>query len=315
MLVKVTPKTYRTIFKLFKMMEEKGHEVPDFSLEMELEEAVKFFSKLLKEDLNNEVMFKLQQEKEKNNKEVSKKESKDIAFSKQKEKERHSVGRKSMTQNKIIEILKSEGTVTMIELVEKMQLSRSAVNSACMRLLEKGIIQRLKRGKYELVEKSNPEEQKQIEEHQENSEEKQSSTPLEKEELKNSLEASIKQKEKEEQKNFVFKQCKELFSNWKYYEVVEYIFTKTAFSVENLRKKLPTKSNDIVEVIQLALKEGCIRETEQDGRYKVEDIFRLYYFLLRIDRPVPFSKILAEFRGEPKKLQEINKTICYQAIQ
>ena len=46
MLVKVTPKTYRTIFKLFEKMEEEGQEVPVFSLEMELEEAVKFFSKL-----------------------------------------------------------------------------------------------------------------------------------------------------------------------------------------------------------------------------------------------------------------------------
>lgn len=326
MLVKVTPKTYRTIFKLLKMMEEKGQEVPDFSLEMELEEAVKFFSKLLQEDSNKEVMFELQQVKEKTKKEVPKKESKAIVLPKQKEKESPSVGRKSVTQDKIIEILKSEGTVTTIQLMEKMQLSRSAVNSACSRLIDRGIIRKSRRATYELVDKPELEIQSQTKECEEDSGELQPSEQSETEELKSSSEDLIKQ----EQRNFAGVKCKDLFANWKYYEVVDYIFTKTAFTVDNLRKKLATKSNEIVEVIQLALKEGYITGTEQDGRYRVEDIFRLYYFLLKTNRPIPFSKILADFRGNPDVLErllkksrekglvrgrKIHETMCYEAIK
>ena len=307
MLVKVTPKTYRTIFKLFEKMEEEVQEVPVFSLEMELEEAVKFFSKLLQENLNNEVIFELQWMEERNQKEVTKKEIKDIALPKHKEKQRQSDERRSVTQEKIIEILKSDGIATIPQMMKKMQLSRNAVNSACMRLLEKGIIQRLERGKYELVEKSKPEEQKQMEELQ------------------------LPDGKKQEQKKLAEAKSGNLFTNWKYYEVVDYIFTKTAFIVDNLRKKLATKSNEIVEVIQLALKEGYITETEQDGRYQVEDIFRLYYLLIKINRPVSFPKILSDFRGKPEQLTTLlikceerglikrikteNNTICYEAVK
>lgn len=355
MLVKVTPKTYRTIFKLLKMMEEKGQEVPDFSLEMELEEAVKFFSKLLQEDSNNEVMFELQQVKEKAEKEVPKKESKAIELPKQKEKEGPSVGRKPVMQDKIIEILKSNGTATVPQMMEKTQLGRNTIKSACTQLLEKGIIKRPRRGMYELVDNSELEVQNQMEEPQEDSEERQSSEQLEMEELRNSSEDSVKQEEngeheapcvglapekqeepqlpegkKQNQRNHTGAKCKELFTNWKYYDVVDYIFTKRAFTVEKLRKSLSTKSNEIVEAIQLALKEGCITETEQDGRYRVEDIFRLYYFLLKTNRPIPYSRILADFRGDPDvlgrllkescekglvRIREIHKTPCYEAIE
>ena len=335
------------------MMEEKGQEVPDFSLEMELEEAVKFFSKLLQEDSNNEVVFELQHEKEV--KEVAKKETEILTAPKQKEREIHSARRKPVMQDKIIEILKYEGTATVPQMMEKTQLSRNTIKSACTQLLEKGIIKRPRRGMYELVDNSELEVQNQKEEPQEDSEERQSSEQLEMEELRSSSEDSVKQEEngeheapcaglapekqeepqlpegkKQNQRNHTGAKCKELFTNWKYYDVVDYIFTKTAFTVDNLRKKLATKSNEIVEVIQLALKEGYITETEQDGRYRVEDIFRLYYFLLKTNRPIPFSKILADFRGNPDVLErllkksrekglvrgrKIHETMCYEAIK
>lgn len=334
-------------------MEEKGQEVPDFSLEMELEEAVKFFSKLLQEDSNDEVVFELQYAKEE--KEVAKKETETLTSSKQKEKERHSAGRKSGTQDQIIEILKYDGMTTIPQMMEKMQLGRDAVRSSCYLLLKKGIIKRPRRGMYELVDNSEPEVQNQMEEPQEDSEERQSSEQLEMEELRSSSEDSVKQEEngeheapcaglapekqeepqlpegkKQNQRNLTGAKCKELFTNWKYYDVVDYIFTKRAFTVEKLRKSLSTKSNEIVEAIQLALKEGCITETEQDGRYRVEDIFRLYYFLLKTNRPIPYSRILADFRGDPDvlgrllkescekglvRIREIHKTPCYEAIE
>ena len=352
-MVKVIPKTYRTLVKCLKIMEEKGQEVPDFSLEMELEEAVKFFSKLLQEDSNNEVVFEMQHEKEV--KEVAKKETEILTAPKQKEREIHSARRKAVMQDKIIEILKYEGTATVPQMMEKTQLSRNTIKSACTQLLEKGIIKRPRRGMYELVDNSELEVQNQMEEPQEDSEERQSSEQLEMEELRSSSEDSVKQEEngeheapcaglapekqeepqlpegkKQNQRNHTGAKCKELFTNWKYYDVVDYIFTKSAFTVERLRKSLSTKSNEIVEVIQLALKEGCITETEQDGRYKVEDIFRLYYFLLKTNRPIPYSKILADFRGKPDVLESllkescekgmvrgrnIHETMCYEAIK
>lgn len=356
MLVKVTPKTYRTIFKLLKMMEEKGQELPNFSFEMESKEAVKFFSELLQIGLNNEVIFELQQVKEKAEKEVPKKESKAIELPKQKEKESPSVGRKPVIQDKIIEILKSNGTATVPQMMEKTQLGRNTIKSACTLLLKKGIIKRPRRGMYELVDNSELEVQNQMEELQEDSEERQSSEQLEMEELKSSSEDSVKQEEngeheapcaglapekqeepqlpegkKQNQRNHTGAKCKELFTNWKYYDVVDYIFTKSAFTVEKLRKSLSTKSNEIVEVIQLALSEGCISETEQEGRYKVEDIFRLYYLLLKLNRPVPFPKILSDFRGRPEQLTTLlikcekrglierakmqNDTMCYEAVK
>ena len=353
MLVKVTPKTYRTIFKLLKMMEEKGQEVPDFSLEMEFEEAVKFFSKLLQEYSNNEVVFELQHEKEE--KEISKKESETLTVPKQKEKEKPFAKKRNPgTQNKIIEILKCDGTATIPQLMEKMQMGENAVRTSCYHLVKKGIIKRPRRGMYELVEKSELEVQNQMEEPQEDSEERQSSEQLEMEELKSSSEDSVKQEEngelknpcaglapekqeehqlpegKKQEQNLAEAKSENLFTNWKYYEVVDYIFTKTAFTVDNLRKKLATKPNEIVDVIQLALREGYITETEVDGRYKVEDIFRLYYFLLKTNRPIPYSKILADFRGNPDVLgrlltkscekglvrgRKIHETMCYEAIK
>ena len=353
-MVKVTPKTYRTLVKCLKIMEEKGQEVPDFSLEMEFEEAVKFFSKLLQEYSNNEVVFELQHEKEE--KEVSKKESETLTVPKQKEKEKPFAEKRNPgTQNKIIEILKCDGTATIPQLMEKMQMGENAVRTSCYHLVKKGIIKRPRRGMYELVENSELEVQNQMEEPQEDSEERQSSEQLEMEELRNSSEDSVKQEEngeheapcvglapekqeepqlpegkKQNQRNHTGAKCKELFTNWKYYDVVDYIFTKRAFTVEKLRKSLSTKSNEIVEAIQLALKEGCITETEQDGRYRVEDIFRLYYFLLKTNRPIPYSRILADFRGDPDvlgrllkescekglvRIREIHKTPCYEAIE
>ena len=352
-MVKVTPKTYRTLVKCLKIMEEKGQEVPDFSLEMELEEAVKFFSKLLKEDSNNEVVFELQHEKEE--KEVSKKESETLTVPKQKEKEKPFAEKRNPgTQNKIIEILKCDGTATIPQLMEKMQMGENAVRTSCYHLVKKGIIKRPRRGMYELVEKSELEVQKQMKEPREDSGEPQSSKQSETEELKSSSEDSVKQEEngelknpcadlapekqeehqlpegKKQEQNLAEAKSENLFTNWKYYEVVDYIFTKRAFTVEKLRKSLSTKSNEIVEAIQLALKEGCITETEQDGRYRVEDIFRLYYFLLKTNRPIPYSRILADFRGDPDvlgrllkescekglvRIREIHKTPCYEAIE
>lgn len=304
-------------------MEEKGQEVPDFSLEMEFEEAVKFFSKLLQEYSNNEVVFELQHEKEE--KEVSKKESETLTVPKQKEKEKPFAKKRNPgTQNKIIEILKCDGTATIPQLMEKMQMGENAVRTSCYHLVKKGIIKRPRRGMYELVEKSELEVQKQMKEPREDSGEPQSSKQSEKQE-----EHQLPEGKKQEQ-NLAEAKSENLFTNWKYYEVVDYIFTKRAFTVEKLRKSLSTKSNEIVEAIQLALKEGCITETEQDGRYRVEDIFRLYYFLLKTNRPIPYSRILADFRGDPDvlgrllkescekglvRIREIHKTPCYEAIE
>lgn len=350
MIVKVTPKTYRTIYKVFEIMEKKGQGIPDFSLEINLEEAVKLFSELLQEGSNNEILFELQ-----NKKENPKKESETL-ISKQREKGRNSNGRKSMTQDKIIELLQSSGTSTISQMAEKTQLSKNTIRIACNRLIEKGIIEKTERGKYELLRKGEPKVQKNIEELQEDSEKRQSSEQLEKEELKNSSEDSLKQNENEEsdenqnvglssknqeelqlngikvqeQANLTEAKWKELFANYIYFEVVDYIFTKTSFTIENLRKKFPMKQKEIVEVIQLALNEGCITETEQDGKYQVEDIFRLYYFLLKTDRPIPFSKILVDFRGNPDVLEQLLRkclkrrllmgqkthgTMCYKAIK
>lgn len=134
---------------------------------------------------------------------------------------------------------------------------------------------------------------------------------------------SVQQAEKEETKKvvqttgvkFPERLCLNIFTSQRYEDVVNYIFTKKTFSVETLREKLPNYDNELVEVIRLASERNYIQEI-REGRYSVPDVYRLYYYILKMERPVSFGTILPNIRMQPKELGiAINTAIDKGIIQ
>lgn len=243
----------------------------------------------------------------------------------------------------IIETLREKGETTIGELTLSTGKKKSSINSCCKGLIKKGIIERISRGVYRLsdnnsknvennkAENEKTENKESIEKAEEVKIELQTDTSVqqaEKEETKQpdedvklelddseesevdeleleELEKELEKIELEHPKEEIFK----VFTSFKHEEVVEYIFTKKSFSVETLRKKLSDYDNEIVEVIRLALEGNCIEEVS-DGRYMVSDVYRIYYYILKMKKPVSFGTILPNIRMQPKELEiAINKAI------
>lgn len=235
----------------------------------------------------------------------------------------------------IIEILREKGEATIVELTLSTDKKRSSIYTCCKLLMKKGIIERKSRGVYRLSD-NNSEKVENNKAENEKAENKESIEKAEEVKIELQTDTSVQQAEKEETKQpeedaktesecseegkldelnveetkevvqttgvkFSERVCLNIFTSQRYEEVVNYIFTKKTFSVETLREKLPNYDNELVSVIQLALKGKYIQEI-REGRYSVSDVYRLYYYILKMERPVSFGTILSNIRMQPKEL-------------
>lgn len=236
----------------------------------------------------------------------------------------------------IIEILREKGEATIVELTLSTGKKRSSIYTCCKLLMKKGIIERKSRGVYRLSD-NNSEKVENNKAENEKAENKESIEKAEEVKIELQTDTSVQQAEKEETKQpeeedaktesecseegkldelnveetkevvqttgvkFSERVCLNIFTSQRYEEVVNYIFTKKTFSVETLREKLPNYDNELVSVIQLALKGKYIQEI-REGRYSVSDVYRLYYYILKMERPVSFGTILSNIRMQPKEL-------------
>lgn len=250
----------------------------------------------------------------------------------------------------IIEILREKGEATIVELTLSTDKKRSSIYTCCKLLMKKGIIERKSRGVYRLSD-NNSEKVENNKAENEKAENKESIEKAEEVKIELQTDTSVQQAEKEETKQpeeedaktesecseegkldelnveetkevvqttgvkFSERVCLNIFTSQRYEEVVNYIFTKKTFSVETLREKLPNYDNELVSVIQLALKGKYIQEI-REGRYSVSDVYRLYYYILKMERPVSFGTILSNIRMQPKELGiAINTAIDKGIIQ
>lgn len=250
----------------------------------------------------------------------------------------------------IIEILREKGEATIVELTLSTGKKRSSIYTCCKLLMKKEIIERKSRGVYRLSD-NNSEKVENNKAENEKAEDKESIEKAEEVKIELQTDTSVQQAEKEETKQpeeedtkteskcseeakldelnveetkkavqttgvkFPERLCLNIFTSQRYEEVVNYIFTKKTFSVETLRKKLPNYDNELVEVIRLASERNYIQEI-REGRYSVPDVYRLYYYILKMERPVSFGTILPNIRMQPKELGiAINTAIDKGIIQ
>lgn len=318
-MVKIKATTFETLQICLDMMKKTGKAVPEIILEASIDESAEIFKKLLQCGRNNEVVFEVELEKENSQEDTSKvsdsisEESKtpmektnDVNNKEEQIETQHETKRNKKTISQmIIETLREKGEASIEELTLSTGRKRSSIYTCCKLLMKKKIIERKSRGIYRLsdnnfdtsVQQAEKEETKQPEEEDA------------KTESECSEEGKLDELNVEETKEvvqttgvkFPERLCLNIFTSQRYEEVVNYIFTKKTFSVETLREKLPNYDNELVEVIQLALKGKYIQEI-REGRYSVSDVYRLYYYILKMERPVSFGTILPNIRMQPKEL-------------
>lgn len=304
-MVKIKATTFETLQICLDMMKKTGKAVPEIILEASIDESAELFKELLQCGRHNEVIFEAGLESKnplRNTLKVSDSISEESKTPMEKpndinNKEEHTEIQNEKKQNgktisqMIIETLREKGEATIVELTLSTGRKRSSIYTCCKLLMKKGIIERKSRGVYRLSD--------------------------------NNSDTSVQQAEKEETKKavqttgvkFPERLCLNIFTSQRYEEVVNYIFTKKTFSVETLREKLPNYDNELVEVIRLASERNYIQEI-REGRYSVSDVYRLYYYILKMERPVSFGTILPNIRMQPKELGiAINTAIDKGIIQ
>lgn len=348
-MVKIKATTFETLQICLDMMKKTGKDVPEIILEASIDESAELFKELLQCGRNNEVIFEAGLES-KNPLKVSDSISEESKTPMEKpndmnNKEEHTEIQNETKQNEktisqmIIETLREKGEATIVELTLSTGKKRSSIYTCCKLLMKKKIIERKSRGVYRLkAENEKAENIESIEKAEEVKIELQTDTSVqqaEKEETKQPEEEDAKTESEcseegkldelnvEETKEvvqttgvkFSERVCLNIFTSQRYEEVVNYIFTKKTFSVETLREKLPNYDNELVSVIQLALKGKYIQEI-REGRYSVSDVYRLYYYILKMERHVSFGTILSNIRMQPKELGiAINTAIDKGIIQ
>lgn len=318
-MVKIKATTFETLQICLDMMKKTGKAVPEIILEASIDESAEIFKQLLQCGRNNEVVFEVELEKENSQEDTSKvsdsisEESKtpmektnDVNNNKEQIETQHETKRNEKTISQmIIEILREKGEATIVELTLSTGRKRSSIYTCCKLLMKKKIIERKSRGIYRLSDNNSDTSVQQAEKE----ETKQPEEEDAKTESECSEEGKLDELNVEETKEvvqttgvkFSERVCLNIFTSQRYEEVVNYIFTKKTFSVETLREKLPNYDNELVEVIQLALKGKYIQEI-REGRYSVYDVYRLYYYILKMERPVSFGTILPNIRMQPKEL-------------
>ena len=348
-MVKIKATTFETLQICLDMMKKTGKDVPEIILEASIDESAELFKELLQCGRHNEVIFEAGLES-KNPLKVSDSISEESKTPMEKpndmnNKEEHTEIQNETKQNEktisqmIIETLREKGEATIVELTLSTGKKRSSIYTCCKLLMKKKIIERKSRGVYRLkAENEKTENKESIEKAEEVKIELQTDTSVqqaEKEETKQPEEEDAKTESKcgeeakfdelnvEETKKavqttgvkFPERLCLNIFTSQRYEEVVNYIFTKKTFSVETLREKLPNYDNELVEVIRLASERNYIQEI-REGRYSVSDVYRLYYYILKMERPVSFGTILSNIRMQPKELGiAINTAIDKGIIQ
>ena len=331
-MVKIKATNFETLQICLDMMKKTGKDVPEIILEASIDESAELFKELLQCGRNNEVIFEAGLES-KNPLKVSDSISEESKTPMEKpndmnNKEEHTEIQNETKQNEktisqmIIEILREKGEATIVELTLSTGKKRSSIYTCCKLLMKKGIIERKSRGVYRLSD-NNSEKVENNKAENEKAENKESIEKAEEVKIELQTDTSVQQAEKEETKKvvqttgvkFPERLFLNIFTSQRYEEVVNYIFTKKTFSVETLREKLPNYDNELVSVIQLALKGKYIQEI-REGRYSVPDVYRLYYYILKMERPVSFGTILPNIRMQPKELGiAINTAIDKGIIQ
>ena len=331
-MVKIKATTFETLQICLDMMKKTGKDVPEIILEASIDESAELFKELLQCGRHNEVIFEAGLESKnllRNTLKVSDSISEESKTPMEKpndinNKEEHTEIQNEKKQNgktisqMIIEILREKGEATIVELTLSTGKKRSSIYTCCKLLMKKGIIERKSRGVYRLSDNNSDTSVQQAEKEETKQPEEDTKT-----ESKCSEEAKFDELNVEEAKKvvqttgvkFPERLCLNIFTSQRYEDVVNYIFTKKTFSVETLRKKLPNYDNELVEVIRLALKKNYIQEISE-GRYSVSDVYRLYYYILKMERPVSFGTILPNIRMQPKELGiAINTAIDKGIIQ
>lgn len=331
-MVKIKATNFETLQICLDMMKKTGKDVPEIILEASIDESAEIFKQLLQCGRNNEVIFEAGLES-KNPLKVSDSISEESKTPMEKpndmnNKEEHTEIQNETKQNEktisqmIIEILREKGEATIVELTLSTGKKRSSIYTCCKLLMKKGIIERKSRGVYRLSD-NNSEKVENNKAENEKAENKESIEKAEEVKIELQTDTSVQQAEKEETKKvvqttgvkFPERLFLNIFTSQRYEEVVNYIFTKKTFSVETLREKLPNYDNELVEVIRLASERNYIQEI-REGRYSVPDVYRLYYYILKMERPVSFGTILPNIRMQPKELGiAINTAIDKGIIQ
>lgn len=331
-MVKIKATNFETLQICLDMMKKTGKDVPEIILEASIDESAELFKELLQCGRHSEVIFEAGLES-KNPLKVSDSISEESKTPMEKpndmnNKEEHTEIQNETKQNEktisqmIIEILREKGEATIVELTLSTGKKRSSIYTCCKLLMKKGIIERKSRGVYRLSD-NNSEKVENNKAENEKTENKESIEKAEEVKIELQTDTSVQQAEKEETKKvvqttgvkFPERLCLNIFTFQRYEEVVNYIFTKKTFSVETLREKLPNYDNELVEVIRLASERNYIQEI-REGRYSVSDVYRLYYYILKMERPVSFLTILPNIRMQPKELGiAINTAIDKGIIQ
>lgn len=335
-MVKIKATTFETLQICLDMMKKTGKDVPEIILEASIDESAELFKELLQCGRHNEVIFEAGLESKnplRNPLKVSDSISEESKTPMEKpndinNKEEHTEIQNETKQNEktisqmIIETLREKGEATIIELTLSTGKKKSSIYTCCKLLMKKGIIERKSRGVYRLSD-NNSEKVENNKAENEKAEDKESIEKAEEVKIELQTDTSVQQEEKEETKKvvqttgvkFPERLCLNFFTSQRYEEVVNYIFTKKTFSVETLREKLPNYDNELVEVIRLASERNYIQEI-REGRYSVSDVYRLYYYILKMERPVSFGTILPNIRMQPKELGiAINTAIDEGIIQ
>lgn len=330
-MVKIKATTFETLQICLDMMKKTGKDVPEIILEASIDESAELFKELLQCGRHNEVIFEAGLESKnplRNPLKVSDSISEESKTPMEKlndinNKEEHTEIQNGKTISQmIIEILREKGEATIVELTLSTGKKRSSIYTCCKLLMKKGIIERKSRGVYRLSD-NNSEKVENNKAENEKAENKESIEKVEEVKIELQTDTSVQQAEKEETKKvvqttgvkFPERLCLNIFTSQRYEDVVNYIFTKKTFSVETLREKLPNYDNELVEVIRLASERNYIQEI-REGRYSVPDVYRLYYYILKMERPVSFGTILPNIRMQPKELGiAINTAIDKGIIQ
>lgn len=331
-MVKIKATTFETLQMCLDMMKKTGKDVPEIILEASIDESAEIFKKLLQCGRNNEVVFEVELEKENSHEDTSKVSDSISEESKtpmekpndMNNKEEHTEIQNETKQNEktisqmIIETLREKGEATIVELTLSTGRKRSSIYTCCKLLMKKKIIERKSRGIYRLSDNNFDTSVQQAEKEETKQPEEDAKTESECSEEGKLDELNVEETKEVVQTTgvkFSERVCLNIFTSQRYEEVVNYIFTKKTFSVETLREKLPNYDNELVSVIQLALKGKYIQEI-REGRYSVSDVYRLYYYILKMERPVSFGTILSNIRMQPKELGiAINTAIDKGIIQ
>lgn len=169
-------------------------------------------------------------------------------------KEEHRKRRKNgETKKKILAYMEQKYStgepVTVLELVSQIDVTRNQIARDLRVLREEGKITRIGYGKYELFEETETEKTEEIPEE--------------------------------------IKKLKVLYQKTDYQKVMDYIYTKTYFQVDGVRKLFIMEERMVVDIIRLSIKAGFIEEIEISGettKYKVNPLARVWFVMMRSKR-------------------------------